>query len=119
MVERIYRIRADADETGERTGYSGRAREIVARAAGEGAVAIAVVRAGAVREVRVDIVFVDGAVLIDALKNDRGVVDDADVECARRQDKGVIGSIFPTDRTGEIEIHSLFENSLLVQRICR
>ena len=53
------------------------------------------------------------------LKHDRRVVDDADVECARRQDELVVRGVVTTDRGREIEIQGLFENPLLVCRICR
>ena len=49
-----------------------------------------------------------------ALNNDRRVVDDADVECARRQDELVVRGVVTTDRDREIEIQGLFENPLLV-----
>ena len=68
VVERINRVGADAHEAGEIAGHRGRAREVVSWAAGEGAIAIAVVRAGAVRETGVDIVLVNDDVFVRAIE---------------------------------------------------
>ena len=55
----VDRVGADAHEAGKVAADRRRSRPVAERAAGERAVVIAVVRAGAVREMRLDVVFVD------------------------------------------------------------
>ena len=117
VIERINRVGADVDKT----------REPPDTMAGPGIVARAAVKEPSLPSF--GLVPCDRSVSISfsstmtfscaPLNDDRRVVDDADVEFARRQDELVVRGVVATDRDGEIEIQSLFENPLLVQRICR
>ena len=122
VVERINRVGADFHEAGEIAGHGRPGPEIVARAAGEGGIAVAVVRAGAVREIGGNIVLVNKDVFSCAPLITIGVSSMTPTSNLPRP--AGLNWLFaaswpPTAMERSSRSRSLFENPLLVQRICR
>src|SRR4029079_2215208 len=104
-------VGADAHETGKVAADRRRSWSVAERASCERAIVGTIVRAGAVRQMRLDVVFVDRHAFTGVRLHDRRVVDHADVQRGGLGGESNTKTIPSPDRDRKVDEDRLFERA--------